>query len=156
MPRQRLDIPPGITTCDARSTWPSVRCSSNLRRRERRNGVTDGRSGAVVVVQGFGGALNLNIHLHALVLDGVFTNDGGRVRFHPVRRLTREDVAEVLAMIVRRVTRRIDRRGLAGRARPGRSGDRRRVDAADGAPSGEPDGDGSREPGPEGIIRPLI
>jgi hypothetical protein len=43
----------------------------------------------VVVVQRFGGALNLNIHLHALVLDGVFTNDGGDVRFHPVRRLTR-------------------------------------------------------------------
>jgi 2-haloacid dehalogenase len=40
----------------------------------RRQGV------AVVVVQRFGGALNLNIHLHALVLDGVFTNDGGRVR----------------------------------------------------------------------------
>jgi len=24
--------------------------------------------------------VNLNIHLHALVLDGVFTNDGGSVR----------------------------------------------------------------------------
>ena len=88
----------------------------------------------------------LNIHLHALVLDGVFTNDGGRVRFHPVRRLTREDVAEVLALIVRRVTRLIERRGLAGRAGPGRSGGRvrRRAGSARGAggracpPCGDP------------------
>jgi hypothetical protein len=66
-----------------------------LRRRAGRDGVADGRSGAVVVVQRFGGALNLNIDLHVLVLGGVFTNDGGAVRFHPVRRLTREDVAAV-------------------------------------------------------------
>ena len=42
-----------------------------LRRRARHEGVADGRRGAVVVVQRCGGALNLNIHLHAPVLDGV-------------------------------------------------------------------------------------
>jgi hypothetical protein len=94
-----------------------------LRRRAGRAGVDDGRSGAVVVVQRFGGALNLNIHLHALVLDGVFTNDGGVVRFHPVRRLTREDVAEVVALVARRVTRVVERRGLAGRAEDGEASD---------------------------------
>jgi hypothetical protein len=30
-----------------------------------------GSSGAVVLAQRFGGALNLNLHLHALVLDGI-------------------------------------------------------------------------------------
>jgi hypothetical protein len=94
-----------------------------LRRRAGRAGVDDGRSGAVVVVQRFGGALNLNIHLHALVLDGVFTNDGGVVPFHPVRRLTREDVAEVVALVARRVTRVVERRGLAGRAEDGEASD---------------------------------
>jgi len=94
-----------------------------LRRRAGRDGVDDGRSGAVVVVQRFGGALNLNIHLHALVLDGVFTNDGGIVRFHPVRRLTRDDVAEVVALVARRVTRLVERRGLAGRAEDGEASD---------------------------------
>lgn len=94
-----------------------------LRRRARRDGVAEGRSGAVVVVQRFGGALNLNIHLHALVLDGVFTNDGGDVRFHPVRRLTRPDVAEVVALVARRVTRVVERRGLAGRAEDGEASD---------------------------------
>jgi hypothetical protein len=84
-----------------------------LRRRARRDGVPDGRSGAVAIVQRFGGALNLNVHLHALVLDGVFVLDEG-VQFHPVRRLTREDVAAVVALIARRVERLLERRGLAG------------------------------------------
>ncbi len=85
-----------------------------LRRRARRDGVPDGRSGAVTIVQRFGGALNLNIHLHALVLDGVFAMEGGEVAFHPLRRLTREDVAGVVALIARRVERLLERRGLAG------------------------------------------
>jgi hypothetical protein len=49
-----------------------------LRRRARRERVADGRSGAVVVVQRFGGALNLNIHLHARA--------GRRVHERPGRR----------------------------------------------------------------------
>jgi hypothetical protein len=80
-----------------------------LRRRARESGVIDGRGGAVIVVQRFGGALNLNVHLHALVLDGVFASDGVRPRFHPLPALTTADVAEVLATIVPRVTDRFAR-----------------------------------------------
>src|SRR5438093_5927138 len=43
-----------------------------LRARARHDGVANGRSGAVVMIQRFGGALNLNVHVHALVIDGVF------------------------------------------------------------------------------------
>ncbi|MGE3842781.1 MAG: transposase [Vicinamibacterales bacterium] len=43
----------------------------------------EARSGAIIVVQRFGGALNLNVHLHALVLDGVFARAGdGQLGFH--------------------------------------------------------------------------
>jgi hypothetical protein len=94
-----------------------------LRRRARHEGVADGRSGAVVVVQRFGGALNLNIHLHALVLDGVFTNDDGAVRFHAVPPLTREEVAQVVALIARRITRLLERRGLSGCVEDGETSD---------------------------------
>ena len=38
--------------------------------RARDAGVEGTRGGAVVVIQRFGGALNLNVHFHALVLDG--------------------------------------------------------------------------------------
>jgi hypothetical protein len=90
-----------------------------LRRRARRDSVPDGRSGAVAIVQRFGGALNLNVHLHALVLDGVFVLDEGVVQFHPMRRLTREDVAGVVVLIAHRVTRLLERRGLTRGAESG-------------------------------------
>ncbi len=94
-----------------------------LRRRARHEGVADGRGGAVVVIQRFGGALNLNIHLHALVLDGVFTHDDGVARFHTGPSLTRAAVAQVLAVIARRIKRLRERRGLAGRAEDGETAD---------------------------------
>jgi Putative transposase len=47
-----------------------------LRARAGHHGVANGRSGAVVIIQRFGGALNLNVHIHALVIDGVFAPDG--------------------------------------------------------------------------------
>jgi hypothetical protein len=69
-----------------------------LRARARGGGVDDGRGGAVAVIQRFGGALNLNLHIHALVLDGVFARTrAGVLTFHPTRRLTALDVDEVLA-----------------------------------------------------------
>src|SRR5712692_9601610 len=71
-----------------------------LRARARDGGVADGRGGAVAVIQRFGGALNLNVHVHALVLDGVFArNRAGALHFHPTRRLTALDMAEVLATV---------------------------------------------------------
>jgi hypothetical protein len=47
-----------------------------LHARARDGGVGAGRGGAVAVIQRFGGALNPNVHIHALVLDGVFTRRG--------------------------------------------------------------------------------
>ncbi|MEO2139824.1 MAG: transposase, partial [Thermoleophilia bacterium] len=70
-----------------------------LRRRARDAGVRDGRGGAVTIVQRFGGALNMNIHFHALVMDGVFARDGDAVRFHPTPSLDAADTAEILATI---------------------------------------------------------
>jgi hypothetical protein len=67
----------------------------------------------VAVIQRFGGALNLNVHVHALVLDGVFArNRAGTLNFHPTRRLTALDVAEVLATVEPRIKGLLDRRGL--------------------------------------------
>ena len=70
-----------------------------LRRRARDAGVRDGRGGAVTAVQRFGGALNLNIHFHALVIDGVFSSDGDAVRFHLSPPLDVADVEEILATV---------------------------------------------------------
>jgi hypothetical protein len=85
-----------------------------LRHRAREAGMVGGRGGAVAIVQRFGGAMNLNLHIHALVMDGV-GSDGTHLRFWPSPPPTDLDVAEVLATIVPRVGRLLERRG-AGEA----------------------------------------
>jgi hypothetical protein len=56
----------------------------------------------------------LNLHVHALVLDGVLgRNSAGVVSLFPTRRLAYLDVEEVLATVEPRIKRLIDRRGLA-------------------------------------------
>ena len=73
------------------------------------------RCGAVTVLQRFGGALNLNVHFHSLVPDGVFVRDGelGRVRFVRVPAPTTEDVERLVEKVAARVTRWLARRGFA-------------------------------------------
>ena len=65
-----------------------------LRRRARDAGVADGRGGAVTIVQRFGGALNTNIHFNALVLDGVFAQEGDTLCFHRGPALDAADIDE--------------------------------------------------------------
>ena len=85
-----------------------------LRRRARAAaGVADGRSGGVVIVQRFGAALNTNVHAHAMVLDGVFAEDGrGGLRFHAGEPPTDAELDHLLATIARRVRRLLVRRGV--------------------------------------------
>ena len=83
-----------------------------LRRQARAGGVVDGRGGAVAIVQRFGDALNLNVHFHALILDGVFAKDGVGVRFHTGSCLDTADINEVLATVKAHVRRLLERQGL--------------------------------------------
>jgi hypothetical protein len=77
------------------------------RRVARARGVIAPRTGAVMFVQRFGGLVNLNVHFHLVVPDGVFVDDGEQLAFalHPVP--TSGDVLAILDRIVRRVTRRL-------------------------------------------------
>jgi hypothetical protein len=95
----------------------------SLRRRARQNGVSGGRSGAVAIIQRFGAALNLNVHLHALVLDGVYVDDGegGGLCFHPAVPPADEEMDRLMFTIDRRIGRLLARRGVADD--PGDSGD---------------------------------
>ncbi len=82
---------------------------SAYRRQGRRRGLRGGETGMVTSVQRFGGALNLHVHFHTLVLDGVFVQrDDGSLVFEPADEPTDADVRRV----VRRVYRRLVRLGL--------------------------------------------
>ena len=71
-----------------------------LRRKAKRQlglrRLTDGHPGAVTVTQRAGGSLNLNLHAHSLVLDGVFVrNDDGEIRFHALPAPDKYELAHI-------------------------------------------------------------
>lgn len=83
------------------------------RSQARGRGIRDGQAGSLTVIQRFGGGINLNIHFHTLVLDGVFAEtETGGLRFHPASPPSDEEVARLLATIRTRVRRLLARRGL--------------------------------------------
>jgi hypothetical protein len=73
-------------------------------------------TGAVTLVQRFGSALNLNIHLHMLCLDGLYAPrpDGG-LRFTRVKAPEREELDDLVQRIAERVGRALERMGLLQR-----------------------------------------
>jgi hypothetical protein len=89
------------------------RVFASLRRRARqRRRVDDPQCGAVTFVQRFGGALNLNVHFHTLVLDGVY-DPGDSLRFRALPPPNDEEVARVTRSVARGIARLLKRRGLA-------------------------------------------
>lgn len=89
------------------------------RRRARRAGIRLPRAhghGAITFVQRFGSALQLALHFHTLMPDGVFVPPPGadpeaRPRFHRLDPPTQEEVEQLLKTIIRRVTRLLEKRG---------------------------------------------
>jgi hypothetical protein len=79
---------------------------SAYRHKAKRQGLAGGETGMVTSVQRFGGSLNLHVHFHTLVLDGVFVADAdGGLRFHPAPAPAHEDVRRVVARVRRRLAR---------------------------------------------------
>ena len=70
-------------------------------------------SGAVTLIQRFGSAANLNIHLHCLVLDGVYRRGTeGAPEFVEVPAPTDEALQSVLHKIITRTMQLLTRRGV--------------------------------------------
>jgi hypothetical protein len=70
-------------------------------------------SGAVTLIQRFGSAANLNIHLHCLVLAGVYKRGiDGAPEFVEVPELTDEALQAVLHKIITRLMKLLTRRGV--------------------------------------------
>jgi hypothetical protein len=88
------------------------RVFASLRRRARlRWPIEDPQCGAVTFVQRFGGALNLNVHFHTLVLDGVYDPRDG-MRFRPLPPPDDDEVARVTRSVARGIARLLERRGF--------------------------------------------
>jgi hypothetical protein len=78
----------------------------------RTRAIANARAGAIVSVQRFDSALRLNVHLHSLWPDGVFTCSlRKRAEFHPARQITDTDVQDLVRKIRDRVLRLLRKTG---------------------------------------------
>ena len=66
---------------------------------------------AVTLIQRFGSAANLNIHLHCLVLDGVYRSSEGVPVFHEARGPTAAELETLLSRIIQRIIKLLTRTG---------------------------------------------
>ena len=91
---------------------------ASLRRRAREcYGIRKAKCGAVTFLQRFGGSLNLNVHFHSLLLDGVYEvlpNSRG-VRFVDLPPPDTQEVVRVLADTVARLASALERSGYGSR-----------------------------------------
>jgi hypothetical protein len=79
----------------------------------RRTGfrASEAETGLVTFIQRHGSALNLNVHAHILGLDGVYTFDGARPRFHRAPPPTGLELERLLDTVIRRIARTLVRSG---------------------------------------------
>src|SRR5262245_30429071 len=89
-----------------RKTFPGQ--AGGLKRRQA-------NTGAVTLIQRFGSAANLNIHLHCLVLDGVYRHSEGGAGFHEVAAPTSEELQVLLAKIITRIMRLLTKQGFSSK-----------------------------------------
>jgi hypothetical protein len=89
---------------------------AHQRLRARRAEVVAPRTGAVTFVQRFGGALNLNVHFHCVIADGVFVQEDGSVRFVELAPPSDDDLMAVLRRVVARLERLLRPRLMAAQA----------------------------------------
>jgi hypothetical protein len=84
------------------------------RERARLQGLRGVRGGALAFPQRFGGSLNLNVHFHVAVPDGVFTlkKDAERADFHHFSKPSRTELDTLAFNVEMRVTAWLRRRGL--------------------------------------------
>lgn len=62
-------------------------------------GIKDPQAGGVTFLQRFGSALNLNLHLHSVVMDGVFSVSGSAPVFYQLRGPTDEELADIVTAV---------------------------------------------------------
>ena len=75
-----------------------------------------GATGAVTLIQRFGSALNLNVHLHMLFLDGAYLSHGANPPvFRPVAEPSANELQGLIEQIAARVGQVRERRGLIER-----------------------------------------
>ncbi len=116
-----LTVPPRLRY---RMAYDHAVCSDVLRlfaralrvsylRRARERGLRDAQTGGITFIQRFGSALNLNVHFHTQMIDGVFVQVGdGSLQFQELSSPSQDDVRDVLEEITCRLQQVLRKHGL--------------------------------------------
>ena len=87
--------------------------ASLIRRASEFGAVQKAQCGAVTFIQRFGSALNLNLHLHMLAIDGVYAaDDDGKPQFQALLAPDDQEIARLTASLAERIPKLLQRRGL--------------------------------------------
>ena len=70
------------------------------------------KTGSVTFIQRFGGSLNLNIHFHMIYLDGVYTFEHEKEKFHFLIPPSQSELNSLLKTIAQRTIKLLEKRGL--------------------------------------------
>ena len=73
------------------------------------------KTGAVTYIQRFGSALNLNIHFHMLFLEGVITQEHGKMTFKRVKAPSHSNLEALVNTISQRIAQYLEKAGLIQR-----------------------------------------
>jgi len=106
-----LAVRPKIMTRALEITHSAI---SNFYRKRAGLSKTKGKTGAVTLIQRFGGSLNLNVHFHQLFIDGAYElgPKGEPVDFIASLPPTVAEINEVLNQIIKRLTRYLERQRI--------------------------------------------
>ena len=93
--------------------------ASLIRRASEFGARRNAQCGAVAFIQRFGSALNLNLHLHVLVIDGVYAaDDDGNPQFQPLLAPEDQEIARLTASLAESIPKLLQRRGLGPESDP--------------------------------------
>jgi hypothetical protein len=110
--RYRLAYDAQMVT-DVLSIFTKTVFASLIRRAREFGAVRKAQCEAVTFIQRFGSALNLNLHLHMLAIDGVYAaDDEDRPEFQVVLAPDNEEIAELTASLAERIPKSLHHRGL--------------------------------------------
>jgi hypothetical protein len=93
--------------------------ASLIRRAREFGAVRKAQCGAVTFIQRFGSALDCNLHLHSLVLDGVYAaDDDGHPQFQALPAPEDREIEQLAATLAERISKFLLRRGLGPDSNP--------------------------------------
>ena len=104
---------------DALGIFTKTIFASLIQRASEFGAVRNVQPGAVSFIQRFDSALRLNLHIHALIFDGIYAaDDEGKPQFQVLPAPDDEEVARLAKLLAKRIRKFLRQRGLGPESDP--------------------------------------